>query len=206
LSYAGGPGPAVAWFPLAPGEVYWPGDTSDLDYIRQLNAADIADLGIIRLRADGEPPAEIVNGHFANRQFASVVPRPVFVAGQPVAPSLVQIPQERLLNAPALMGSPQIGRPAPPAPVRVAAAPAGGRSPATRFVARVAESLAWVKAVYAAAVRSRNYQRAARLHAAHLRIPAYAAAPKPRHEIVLRVAHASHIPTSGEARRKVFRQ
>ncbi len=207
LSYAGGPGPAVAWFPLAPGEVYWPGDTSDLDYIRQLNAADIADLGLIRLRADGEPPAEIVNGHFANRPFASVVPRPVFLAGQAVAPSLVQIPRERLLNAPALMGSPQIGRPAPPAPVRVVAAPAAaGRSPATGVAARVADSLAWVKAVYAAAIRSRNFQRAARLHAAHLRIPAYAAAPRSRHEIILRVAHASHIPNSGEARRKVFRQ
>ena len=118
LSYAEGSGPAVAWFPLAPGEVYWPGYNGDLDYIRGLNAGDIADLGIIRLRADGEPPAEIVNAHFANRQFASVVPRPVFVAGQAVSLALLQLPPERLENAPAIMGSPQIGPPAPPAPAR----------------------------------------------------------------------------------------
>ena len=112
LSFAEGTGPAVAWFPLAPGEVYWPSYTDDLDYIRKLNAPDIGDIGIIRIRADGEPPAAITNGDYANRIFASVVPRPVFVAGQAVAAALLQLPRERLRNAPALMGSPQIGPPA----------------------------------------------------------------------------------------------
>ena len=124
LSYADGPGPAVAWFPLAPGEIYWPSYTGDLDYIRAVNRENVADLSAIRIRRDGEPPAEIVNGHFANREFASVVPRPVFVAGQPAATALLTIPDQRLRNAPAIMGSPQIGPP-PPAPVRVAAAGPG---------------------------------------------------------------------------------
>jgi hypothetical protein len=207
LSYADGSGPAVAWFPLAPGEVYWPGYNGDLDYIRGLNAGDIADLGIIQLRGDGEPPAEIVNAHFANRQFASVVPRPVFVAGQAVSLALLQLPLERLENAPAIMGSPQIGPPSPPAAARVAAAPAIGQpSPAGHVVAHFAPSTAWARAVHAATIRSHNYQHAARMRGAHLRVPAYAASSRPRYEIVLRVAHTSHIPRSGDARKKVIRR
>src|SRR6185312_11955520 len=49
LSYAGGSGPAVAWFPLAPGETYWPADK-------------------------GDAPAAIVNATYRNRRFASAVP------------------------------------------------------------------------------------------------------------------------------------
>jgi hypothetical protein len=207
LSYAEGSGPAVAWFSLAPGEVYWPGYNGDLGYIRSLNAGDIADLGIIRLRADGEPPAEIVNAHFANRQFASVVPRPVFVAGQVVPPELLQLLPERLENAPAILGSPQISRPAPAAPARIALAPAIGRpSPAGHVVARFAQSTAWARAVHAATIRSRNFQHAARMRGAHLRVPAYAAASMPRYEIILRVAHITPIPQSGEARKKEIRR
>ena len=198
LSFAEGSGPAVAWFPLAPGEVYWPSYTGDLDYIRALNAGDIADVGVIRVRDDGEPAAEIANAHFANRQFASVVPRPVFVGGQSAAPALLQLPPERLQNAPAIMGSPQISPPAPPDLARIAAAPA---VPAHPLVATT-----WAKAVRVAAIRSRSYQRAARIHTAHLRAPAYAVAPRPRHMIMLRVAHFTHVPRPGEARKKEIRR
>ncbi len=207
LSYAEGSGPAVAWFPLAPGEVYWPAYNGDLDYIHGLNAGNIADLGIIRLRPDGEPPAEIVNAHFANRQFASVVPRPVFVSGEAVSLALLQLPPERLENAPAIMGSPQIGPPAPPAAARVTAAPAIGQpSLVGHVVAHFAQSTAWARAIHAAIIRSRNYQRAARTRGAHLRVPAYAAASRPRYEVILRVAHITHIPRSGEARKKEIRR
>ncbi|HEY1261191.1 MAG TPA: DUF6600 domain-containing protein, partial [Stellaceae bacterium] len=75
LSYADGSGPAIGWFPLAPGETYWPGGTADLDYIQALNRGDVADPGVIRLPKDGKPPAEIVGRPFANRLYASVVPR-----------------------------------------------------------------------------------------------------------------------------------
>jgi hypothetical protein len=136
-----------------------------------------------------------------------VVPRPVFVAGQAVSPALLQLPPERLENAPAIMGSPQIGRPAPPTPARIAAAPAIGRpSPAGHVAAHFAQSTSWARTVHAATIRSRNYQHAARMRGAHLRVPAYAAAPRPRYEIVLRVAHTTHIPRSGEVRKKVIRR
>ena len=43
LSYPDAFSPAVAWFPLAPGEVYWPSFTDDPEAIRRLNAGAVAD-------------------------------------------------------------------------------------------------------------------------------------------------------------------
>ena len=201
LSYADGPGPAVAWFPLAPGEIYWPSYTGDLDYIRAVNRENVADLSAIRIRRDGEPPAEIVNGHFANREFASVVPRPVFVAGQPAATALLTIPDQRLRNAPAIMGSPQIGPP-PPAPVRVAAAgPVRDHAPQG-----AAKGASWAAIVRAAAIRSRNFQDTARLHFVRLRVLTYGEISRLRHSIVLRVARADHAPPHPEMRKRLIRR
>jgi hypothetical protein len=110
LSYAGGSGPAIAWFPLAPGEPYWPA-------------------------ADGDAPAKIVDAAYKNRRFASAVPKPVFIGGKPVAAALVDIPDRRLDVAPVIPGSPGLKPPAPrlvaglpritvhPAPPILAAAP-----------------------------------------------------------------------------------
>jgi hypothetical protein len=224
LSYADGTGPAIAWFPLAPGEAYWPSYTNDLDAIRALNRGDVAQLSMIRLRTDGEPPAEIADAHFANRQFASVVPRPVFVAGQAVAPALLQLPPARLQNAPAIMGSPRIGPPpqlAPPArvaaagiaPVRVPGGRAGREHPLAPHAGTLAaKRAAWAGAVRAAAIRARNYHRSLLVRAAHLRAPGYAAPPRLRHSIVLRVAGALRVagpvrlPHAEEARRREFRR
>ena len=122
LSYPDGNGPAIAWFPLAPGEVYWPSYTTDLDTIRRINSGAVRDLAAIGPGANGEPPAAIVNGDYRNRRFASVVPRPVFVAGRAVAPALIQLPGRRLDNAPLLAGSPQIPPAASPPPQQTASA------------------------------------------------------------------------------------
>ncbi|HEV2302611.1 MAG TPA: DUF6600 domain-containing protein [Stellaceae bacterium] len=119
ISVAGGHGPAIGWFPLAPGEIYWPSYTSDLNYIRELNRPDVENAGTIRVGANGEPPVEVVNWRFLNRLAASVVPRPAFAAGRPVALALLQLPQERLREAPAIMGSPRVT----PAMLRALAAP-----------------------------------------------------------------------------------
>jgi hypothetical protein len=113
LSYPDASGPAVAWFPLAPGEIYWPSYTTALDAIHRLNAGAVKDVAKIGGGIDGEPPAEIITAPYQNRRFASVVPRSVFVGGRAVAPALVQLPEPRLDNAPLLPGSPQIGPPAP---------------------------------------------------------------------------------------------
>ncbi|HJU17665.1 MAG TPA: DUF6600 domain-containing protein, partial [Stellaceae bacterium] len=112
VSVAGSSTPAIGWFPLAPGEVYWPSYSRNLDYVRDLNKGDLDDPAAVALEPDGNPPVEITVGQFANRRMASVVPRPDFVAGHPVAPALLQLPLERLVDAPVITGSPRLG-PAP---------------------------------------------------------------------------------------------
>ena len=193
LSVAGITGPGIGWFPLAPGEAYWPSYSRDLAYVRSLNRGNVPDLETIRLGADGEPPLEIVDGNFANRGFASVVPRPVFVNGGAVAPALLTLPEQRLQEAPVLMGSPQVG----PATRRVAGAAPGiagsGRAAwVSHIAALVARNLSRAKGLQTAfAHHLRGREPAARLHGAHLRAPAYTLSAAPRHTMLLRVAHAA---------------
>ena len=200
LSVADSTGPAVGWFPLAPGEIYWPSYTRDLDYVRNLNLGNIADVSVIQLDANGDPPLEVFDGHFANRRFAAVVPRRVFRNGGAVAPALLSLPEQRLLNAPVLMGSPQIG----PPEQRVAAAPAAIKQPnprsawTNRIAALVARGINRAKALQTAFAHLHDREPAARLHGAHLRAPAYAQS-SPRHTVLLRVAHAGPPPAHSGA-------
>ena len=200
LSVADSTGPGIGWFPLAPGEAYWPSYSRDPVYVRNLNQGDVSDLETIRLDANGEPPLEIFDGHFANRRFASVVPRPVFVNGGPVAPALLTLPEQRLQDAPVLMGSPQVG---PPVPRVAVAAPAIARPGRAQWVnhiaALVARSVSRAKALQTAFMHRGDADRAPRLHGAHLRAPAYAQSAPPRHTILLRVAHAAVAPVHGGA-------
>ncbi len=217
LSFAEGTGPAVAWFPLAPGEVYWPNYTDDLDYIRKLNAPTSPTSGSSGFAPTASRRRRSPTAHYANRIFASVVPRPVFVAGQAVAAALLQLPRERLRNAPALMGSPQIGPPA------LAAAPGA----AAARVARLRPSAPIRRSNMPLHVCGRArpgpercappssaralYQHAVRMRSAALRVPAYAGGLRLRYTIVLRVAHAGPVRRpgeirKGEIRRKVIRR
>ena len=127
LSYPDAFSPAVAWFPLAPGEVYWPAFTDELAAIRHLNAGAVADPAAIGPALKNDPPAAVVTGDYRNRRFASVVPRAVFVGGKPVTKSLIELPPRRLDNAPLLAGSPQIPPSAPRPPVLLSSAASAGR-------------------------------------------------------------------------------
>ena len=200
LSVADSNGPAIAWFPLGPGEVYWPSYTRDLDYVRNLNLGNIADVGVIQLDANGDPPLEVFDEDFANRRFAGIVPRPVFVNGGAVAAALLSLPEQRLQDAPVLMGSPQVG---PAAPRVALAAPAIARPSRTQWVnhiaALVARSISRARVLQAAFMHRRDPGQAPRLHGAHLRAPAYAQSALPRHTILLRVAHAAPAPAHGGA-------
>jgi len=111
-------GPAVAWFPLAPGDVYWPRYTGDIATIRRLNQGTGVDAAVIEAAPGGELPTAIVDRDYANRRFATAIPRAMFLAGRPVPPALVALPERRLENAPLLAGSPQLA----PAPPRIAIA------------------------------------------------------------------------------------
>ena len=152
LSYPDAFSPAVAWFPLAPGETYWPDYTDDLAAIRRNNIGSVDDTAAIDEAAAGDPSAEIVHGDYRYRSFASIVPRSVFVAGRPVAPALVHLPQRRLANAPLLTGSPGFG-PATPRPVAVATAAGRGTS---AKLAKAVHTLARILKPHAAQALARS--------------------------------------------------
>ena len=89
-------GPVVGWFPLAPGEVYWPAYTRDPAYIRNVNVTSV---NIVTLRnitrvAAAEPvagpPPEVVHQRFANLAAAVIAPARAFATAAPVAPAAVR--------------------------------------------------------------------------------------------------------------------
>ncbi len=162
-------GATVAWFPLAPGEAYWPSYTRDLNYVRNLNFGSVKDVAAIGVRADGEPPLEAFDEDFANRLFATVVPRLVFTNGRPIPPARVSLPDKRLQNAPVLMASPQI---APASTQRVARAVTSNPPviPAAVQIFRKGGA----KPTHPAATQLRARAQTVILRGAHLRAPAYA--------------------------------
>ena len=177
-------GATVAWFPLAPGEAYWPSYSRDLDYVRSLNFGTVENVAAIGVRADGEPPLETFNEDFANRLFATVIPRLVFTNGRQVAPARLSLPEKRLQDAPVLMASPQI---APASTQRIArtANPPGIHAAVQLFRKGGAN-----KAVHTASIQLRGRAQTTVLRGAHLRVPAYAGQPRGRQMVVLRVAHS----------------
>jgi hypothetical protein len=176
-------GATVAWFPLAPGEAYWPSYTRDLDYVRSLNFGTVHDVAAIGVGADGEPPLETFHEDFANRLFATVVPRLVFTNGRPVAPARVSLPEKRLQDAPVLMASPQI---APASTQRVARA---ATPPIPRETVQLSRK-GGAKSIRTASMQMRSRAQPIVLRGTHLHAPAYAGQPRGRQMVVLRVAHS----------------
>jgi hypothetical protein len=191
-------GTAVAWFPLAPGEAYWPSYTTDLELIRRTNAGSVKDTAKLGPGIGSDPPGELITAAYQNRRFASVVPRAVFAGGRAVAPALVPLPADRLANAPLLPGSPQIMPPASkpmvvavasavhtlarilsPHPTRVMArtlvlrpnraALAQARSGSTWGQAKSGSTVAHARSVFAARVGSSASRAKARAVAAYAR-------------------------------------
>ncbi|MBV9968291.1 MAG: hypothetical protein JO008_21650, partial [Alphaproteobacteria bacterium] len=111
-------GPAVGWFPLAPGEVYWPGYTRDVNYIRNINITNVSVTTINQVtlaaaanRAGG--PSQLRDRTFANRAAATtIVPARVFANADPVAPAARQMPrqvvQQAAQQAPVRLNPPQV--------------------------------------------------------------------------------------------------
>lgn len=109
LSVAVGGGPVVGWFPLAPDEVYWPSYSRDPQYVRELNRPVVRNITTIVNRTvinnqivieqNGQRGGVVKQARFANRQFATVVPKHVFVQAQRVGPSALSTsnPQIRRL-------------------------------------------------------------------------------------------------------------
>jgi hypothetical protein len=110
-------GPPVGWFPLAPGEVYWPTYTRDPVYIRNVNITNVNITKINTIIASqptiADPPPQVINQQFANRAVATVVPARVIVQSNRVAPAAVAVPPQILRQAAVSVKPPPIvARPA----------------------------------------------------------------------------------------------
>jgi hypothetical protein len=98
-------GPVVGWFPLAPGEVYWPTYTRDTVYIRNINITNVNIVTIQNITRVvtheplAGPPPEVVHQRFANLASAVIVPARVFATAARVAPAAVAVPAPLLERA-----------------------------------------------------------------------------------------------------------
>jgi hypothetical protein len=137
LYVSGAVGPQIGWFPLAPGEIYWPSYRADPSYIRALNRGTVANIDAVQFPRNGRLPVQVMHVQFANRRFATVVSEHVFASAGKVDPTArhmaaaapehtpvtMRSPQIRPLRAQSLPGPAGIG--AREAPGRVAGSPAG---------------------------------------------------------------------------------
>ena len=168
---AGAAGAAVGWFPLAPGEVYWPWYTNDLAYIAALNTGAVANPRDLGTRPAGDPASGNLN--FVNRRAATVVLQQAFAAAQPVGRAALPISDPAAQRA-------RVTAQAPGRPAGTASATARGRHAAA---AASTAGAAAAGATAAGAAGTRGGARAARTAVA---APHSAAAPRtPR-------AHAAH--------------
>jgi hypothetical protein len=110
-------GPDVGWFPLGPADGFLPWYVAGPAYVERVNVA-VSERSVVAGRA-----VEAWQGHFANRQFATVVPRGVFAEGRPVATAMARIAPDRLAHAEVLRAAPRVV----PAMTRPAPSPEGVR-------------------------------------------------------------------------------
>jgi hypothetical protein len=101
--------PVVGWYPLAPGEIYWPAYSTQTSYVRALNATSVSEAGQIQAQpgaaAFGQPH------RYARTAFAaSVMPYSAFSTMQDVA-------NNQIVLSPALLAqAPLVQRRIPPPP------------------------------------------------------------------------------------------
>src|SRR5689334_5242740 len=105
-------GALTGWFPLGPGEPYWPWYSNDSRYIAALNTGIVGDPRNLGARPSGDPASANLN--FANRRFATVVPQQTFAAAQPIGRSALPIADPKAQHA-------RVTAQAPPAPAGAAA-------------------------------------------------------------------------------------
>ena len=125
IGLAAAGGPAVGWFPLAPGEAYWPSYTHNTYYIRNVNITNVKNINTVLVQSNGAPPRQVANANFANRRFATVVPQRVFANADPVAPAVLHLSPSTLQKAPVVLHPPQVR----PAPTSASAAVQGPQHP-----------------------------------------------------------------------------
>jgi hypothetical protein len=144
-------GPPVGWFPLAPGEIYWPSYTREPTYIRNVNITNVNVTVIKKItqvaatERTASPPPLVVNQTFANRSAATVVPATVMTTAVNVAPAAIKLSPQVLQKASVSVGPPAVvAQPAavikPAANAAAAPAEASVKGPASGQTAAPAAS------------------------------------------------------------------
>jgi hypothetical protein len=147
VAFVGGPGFSIsvgvgsvglaAWFPLGPGEPFFPWYHYSGEYLQIVNITNIRNVNITNI-------THINQVNYKYRTVAATaVPATVLSTGQPVAHHVVPVPPERLARAqviPHPTVNPSVraalpGKPVTPPPVRAARA-VPGRGPASAVAAR----------------------------------------------------------------------
>src|SRR5215831_6322532 len=126
-------GPPVGWFPLAPGEIYWPAYTRNPVYIRNVNITNVNITKIntiIAAQPAADRPPQVVSQQFANRTAATVVPARVLVESSQVAPAAIAVSPQAPRGAAVAITPPVLPRPAATAPTAPALTSAPPSSPA----------------------------------------------------------------------------
>ena len=111
LYVSGAVGPQVGWFPLAPGEAYWPSYTADPSYIRNINRGSVGNIDNTQMMRNVMLPAQIANAQFANRRFATVVPQHVFASAGNVGTAALHPPSATAEHISVTMRPPQVTSP-----------------------------------------------------------------------------------------------
>jgi hypothetical protein len=107
-------GPPVGWFPLGPGEIYWPSYTRDPTYIRNVNITNVNVTVINKITQiaasdrTAAPPPVVANQTFANRSAATVVPAAVMTTADNVAPAAIKLSPQALQKASVSVHPPQV--------------------------------------------------------------------------------------------------
>jgi hypothetical protein len=127
---AGGPaagpdgGPDVGWFPLGPGDDYTPWYQADAGYVDSVNAPEHARLHDFGAHGDGDRGHALWRAQYANRRFATVVPREALADARRIDREMVRrVDADRLGRAAVMRGAPRIT----PAVYRTPAEPGGFR-------------------------------------------------------------------------------
>jgi hypothetical protein len=95
-----GTGGGVAWFPLAPGEPYYPTYATDVGYRRRINVVNVTNITVVN-------SVTVVN--YRNRdvpEAVTAVPSRVFVGSLPVRRAVVTVPHQDLFSAKVVTGAP----------------------------------------------------------------------------------------------------
>ena len=128
-------GAPVGWFPLAPGEIYWPSYTGNPAYIANINIANVSAARITEVTRIAQthrfagPPRLVTNQQFANRRAATVVPANVFAGSARVASAVLPASPQAVqrahlsLRPPPLTPTVARSASAPPVPQKQAARP-----------------------------------------------------------------------------------